>query len=89
MRESTFSSVLFPAPLQPTTPTTSSVVAGIQVQEAVKMLHGLETLSGQGFVFDGRSHNSYVVTQDEQGLVIIGIVMVLEYSSGYLRKWVQ
>lgn len=46
----------------PTTPTTSSVVAGIQAQEAVKMLHGLETLSGQGFVFDGRGHNSYVVT---------------------------
>lgn len=46
----------------PTTPTTSSVIAGIQAQEAVKMLHGLETLSGQGFVFDGRSHNSYVVT---------------------------
>ncbi|MCA9138798.1 MAG: ThiF family adenylyltransferase [Planctomycetales bacterium] len=46
----------------PTTPTTSSVIAGIQTQEAVKMLHGLETLSGQGFVYDGRMHNSYVVT---------------------------
>jgi molybdopterin/thiamine biosynthesis adenylyltransferase len=45
----------------PTTPTTSSVIAGIQVQEAVKMLHGLETLSGQGFVFDGTYHQSYVV----------------------------
>jgi adenylyltransferase/sulfurtransferase len=46
----------------PTTPTTSSVIAGIQVQEAVKMLHGLETLSGQGFVFDGTYHQSYLVT---------------------------
>jgi adenylyltransferase/sulfurtransferase len=46
----------------PTTPTTSSVIAGIQVQEAVKMLHGLETMSGQGFVFDGTSHQSYIVT---------------------------
>ncbi len=46
----------------PTTPTTSSVVAGIQVQEAVKMLHGLETLAGQGFVFDGLRHQSYLVT---------------------------
>jgi adenylyltransferase/sulfurtransferase len=45
----------------PTTPTTSSVIAGIQVQEAVKMLHGLDTLSGQGFVFDGTNHQSYVV----------------------------
>lgn len=46
----------------PTTPTTSSVIAGIQAQEAVKMLHGMETLSGQGFVFDGQTHNSYVVS---------------------------
>ena len=45
----------------PTTPTTSSVVAGIQSQEAVKLLHGMDTLSGQGFVFDGTYHQSYVV----------------------------
>lgn len=46
----------------PTTPTTASVIAGIQCQEAVKMVHGLDTLSGQGFVFDGVNHQSYVVT---------------------------
>ena len=45
----------------PTTPTTASVIAGIQCQEAVKLIHGLETLSGRGFVFDGMSHQSYVV----------------------------
>ncbi|QEH34191.1 putative adenylyltransferase/sulfurtransferase MoeZ [Aquisphaera giovannonii] len=46
----------------PTTPTTASIVAGIQVQEAVKLLHGLEVLSGQGYVFDGTHHQSYVVS---------------------------
>lgn len=46
----------------PTTPTTSSVVAGIQVQEGVKLLHGLPSIAGQGFVFDGTNHNSYLVT---------------------------
>ncbi|MEX2316814.1 MAG: ThiF family adenylyltransferase [Pirellulales bacterium] len=46
----------------PTTPTTASIVAGIQVQEAIKMLHGLETLNGQGFVFEGLRHQSYLVT---------------------------
>jgi len=46
----------------PTTPTTASIVAGIQIQEAVKLLHGLPTLSGQGFVFDGLHHQSYPVT---------------------------
>jgi adenylyltransferase/sulfurtransferase len=45
----------------PTTPTTASVVAGIQCQEAVKHLHGLETLAGRGFVFEGTWHQSYVV----------------------------
>lgn len=51
----------------PTTPTTASVIAGIQTQEAVKLLHGLDVLSGQGFVFDGTHHQSYVVqyTRDE------------------------
>ena len=46
----------------PTTPTTASIVAGIQVQEAVKYLHGLETISGQGFIFDGTFHQSYLVS---------------------------
>jgi molybdopterin/thiamine biosynthesis adenylyltransferase len=46
----------------PTTPTTSSVIAGIQTQEAVKLLHGLPTIAGQGFVFDGTNHQSYLVT---------------------------
>jgi adenylyltransferase/sulfurtransferase len=45
----------------PTTPTTSSVIAGIQVQEAVKLIHGLPVLAGKGFVFEGMNHTSYVV----------------------------
>jgi adenylyltransferase/sulfurtransferase len=48
----------------PTTPTTASVIAGIQVQEAVKWLHRdreLPTLAGKGFVFNGLTHDSYVV----------------------------
>ena len=46
----------------PTTPTTASIVAGVQVQEAVKLLHGLETLGGKGFVFNGLTSDSYTVT---------------------------
>ena len=45
----------------PTTPTTASVIAGIQCQEAVKLLHGLEVIAGQGYVFDGLHHQSYLV----------------------------
>jgi molybdopterin/thiamine biosynthesis adenylyltransferase len=46
----------------PTTPTTASIIAGIQVQEAIKYLHGLDGIAGQGFVFDGTFHQSYLVT---------------------------
>jgi len=44
-----------------TTPTTAAVVAGIQCQEALKLLHGKETLEGGGYVFEGLSHTSYLV----------------------------
>src|SRR5260370_27352796 len=43
------------------TPTISSVIAGIEVQEAVKLLHGMPTLAGSGFVFEGLNHTSYKV----------------------------
>ena len=45
----------------PTTPTTASVIGAIQAQEVVKRLHGLESLEGEGFLFEGLSHNSYRV----------------------------
>jgi adenylyltransferase/sulfurtransferase len=45
----------------PTTPTTASIIAGIETQEAVKLLHGREVMEGQGFVFDGTYHQSYMV----------------------------
>ncbi len=49
----------------PTNATTASVIGGIQVQEAVKLLHrdrlGEPTLAGAGFSFVGLTHDSYVV----------------------------
>jgi len=45
----------------PTTPTSASVIAGIQCQEAVKFLHGLPVLEGRAFLFNGLTHESYVV----------------------------
>jgi molybdopterin/thiamine biosynthesis adenylyltransferase len=49
----------------PTTPTISSIIAGIQVQEAVKLIHGLPTLASKGYVFEGMNHSSYVVEYTE------------------------
>ena len=49
----------------PTTPTISSIIAGIQVQEAVKALHHLPTLAGKAFVFEGLHHTSYVTEYTE------------------------
>jgi molybdopterin/thiamine biosynthesis adenylyltransferase len=48
-----------------TTPTISSIIAGIETQEAIKLLHGLPTLAGQGFVFEGLNHSSYKVDYTE------------------------
>jgi adenylyltransferase/sulfurtransferase len=48
----------------PTTPTIASVIAGIQVQEAVKYLHNrddLILLNGKGLIFSGGINDSYTV----------------------------
>ncbi|MBE7033259.1 MAG: ThiF family adenylyltransferase [Ruminococcaceae bacterium] len=53
----------------PTTPTSSSIIAGVQVQELLKLLHsdrGLPTLAGKGYVFNGLTHDSYVVEYQEK-----------------------
>ena len=49
----------------PTTATTASVVAGLQAQEAIKLLHRDRVdsdFAGKGFVYNGLNHDSYVVT---------------------------
>lgn len=48
----------------PTTPTSSAIIAGVQVQEMLKILHhdrNLPNLSGKCFVFNGLTHDSYIV----------------------------
>jgi len=45
----------------PTTPTISSVIAGVQCQEAIKHLHGLPTIAGKGWFFEGHTADSYTV----------------------------
>jgi molybdopterin/thiamine biosynthesis adenylyltransferase/DNA-directed RNA polymerase subunit RPC12/RpoP len=53
----------------PTTPTTAAIIAGVQVQEVLKLLHDradLLPLTGRGFVFNGATHDSYTVTYDRR-----------------------
>jgi len=48
----------------PTTPTTSAVIAGVEVQEAVKLLHKeaeLPGLAGHGFFFNGMSYDCFTI----------------------------
>ncbi len=48
----------------PTTPATAAVIAGVEVQEAVKLLHpgaGLPGLAGRGFFFDGLTYDCFTV----------------------------
>jgi adenylyltransferase/sulfurtransferase len=49
----------------PTTPTIASIIGGIQVQEAVKFIHGMKTLAGEAFIFEGLNHTSYRVGYTE------------------------
>jgi len=46
----------------PTTPTTASIIGGMQAQEVVKLLHNLPALLGKGVVFEGALHDSYQVS---------------------------
>jgi molybdopterin/thiamine biosynthesis adenylyltransferase/predicted RNA-binding Zn-ribbon protein involved in translation (DUF1610 family) len=49
----------------PTTATTASVIAGMQVQEAIKLLHRDRInadFAGRGVAYNGLTHDSYVVT---------------------------
>jgi molybdopterin/thiamine biosynthesis adenylyltransferase len=43
----------------PTTPTISSIIAAVQCQEAVKLLHDLDTIGGRGWVFSGLATDAY------------------------------
>jgi adenylyltransferase/sulfurtransferase len=48
----------------PTTPTSSAIIAAIQTQEFLKLLHrerNLPLLAGKGYVFDGLYHDSFIV----------------------------
>jgi len=44
----------------PTVPTISSIIAGIQTQEALKILHGMPVQEGAAMVFNGESNRFYV-----------------------------
>jgi adenylyltransferase/sulfurtransferase len=44
----------------PTTPTISSVIAGVQCQEAIKIIHSMETIAGKGWVFNGLTADSFL-----------------------------
>ncbi|HEY0069672.1 MAG TPA: ThiF family adenylyltransferase, partial [Chloroflexia bacterium] len=49
----------------PTTPTTASIIAAIQVQEALKLLHrpeGVSLLEGKGLLFDGLANTVDSIT---------------------------
>jgi molybdopterin/thiamine biosynthesis adenylyltransferase len=53
----------------PTTPTIASIIAGVQVQEALKIIHKREdmpTLAGKGLFFNGLNYDSYVVEYDRK-----------------------
>ncbi|PJF36746.1 MAG: thiamine biosynthesis protein ThiF [Candidatus Thermofonsia Clade 1 bacterium] len=51
---------------QPTTPTSASLVAAWQVQEAIKLLHGLPVPAGKGIYINGYTHSTSLLTYTER-----------------------
>lgn len=45
----------------PTTPTIASIIAAIQTQESMKLLHGMPVQPGKGIIFNGLNNFSYQV----------------------------
>ncbi len=45
----------------PTTPTIASVIAAWEVQEAIKLIHGIPVKPAQGICYDGSTHNFFIV----------------------------
>src|SRR5262245_28662599 len=43
----------------PTAPTIASMIGGLQVQEALKLLHGLPVAAGEALIFNGVANNFY------------------------------
>ena len=50
----------------PTTPTIAAIVAGWQVQEAIKLLHGISGAAGSSLVFNGLSNQFYCTQLQEK-----------------------
>ena len=53
----------------PTTPTIASIIAGVQVQEALKLIHNREDmppLVGKALFFNGLNYDSYLVQYDRK-----------------------
>lgn len=44
----------------PTTPTIASIIAGVQTQDALKLMHGMEVQAGKSLVFNGLINDVYV-----------------------------
>ena len=44
----------------PTTPTAAAIIGGVQTQEVLKIIHGMEVQPGSSFVFNGLNNDCYV-----------------------------
>jgi len=44
----------------PTTPTAAAIIGGVQTQETLKIIHGLEVKPGASFVFNGLTNDCYL-----------------------------
>lgn len=58
---------------EPTTQTTSAIIAAIQSQEAIKLLHGLESFAGHKVIYHGYRHNFALPEPSALTVVKLGV----------------
>lgn len=58
---------------EPTTQTTSAIIAAIQSQEAIKLLHGLESFAGHKAIYHGYRHNFALPEPSALTVVQLGV----------------
>ena len=50
----------------PTTPTAAAIVGGVQTQEVLKLIHGMEVQAGVSFIFNGLTNDFYATRLPEK-----------------------
>lgn len=70
----------------PTAPTISSIIAGLQTQEVLKLIHGMDVKAGAAMVFNGVANNFYTTAYPRRENCLSHETYPRERLGGFSRK---